>query len=72
MESQVITETVKEVPSAIQMTLSARLEVIEQKLMKLQSLKDETIDEFTSLLNERKMIGNTFKELLLNYFTCSK
>lgn len=64
-ESQVITETVKEVTPAIQMTLSARLEAIEQKLLKLQSLKDKTIDEFTSLLNERKMIENTFKASFL-------
>lgn len=36
-----------------QMTLSARLESIEQKLMKLQSLKDETVDELNFLINER-------------------
>lgn len=36
------------------MTLTGRLEAVEQKLSKLQSLKDETFNEFSSLLTERK------------------
>lgn len=39
-------------PVKDQMILSSKLEAIEQKLMKLQSLKDETINEFSSLLSE--------------------
>ena len=47
----------------IKMTLSARLEAIEQKLSKLQYLKDETLDEFSSLLNECNFNGKYTKKM---------
>lgn len=34
------------------MMISSKIEAIEQKLSKLQSLKDETFNEFSSLLSE--------------------
>lgn len=37
-----------------QMTMTSRIEAVEQKLLKLQSLKDETLNEFSSLLTECK------------------
>lgn len=40
--------------SSDQITLSSRIEFIEQKLLKIQSLKESTMDELSSLLNERK------------------
>lgn len=43
--------------SSDQITLSSRIEFIEQKLLKIQSLKESTMDEFSSLLNERKGDG---------------
>lgn len=50
-----------------QTMLSSKLEVIEQKLLKLQSLKDETISEFSSLLSESI---NTSYDLIL-FTLCS-
>lgn len=41
-----------------QMTLTSKIEAVEQKLLKLQSLKDETFNEFSSLLNECKKYFN--------------
>lgn len=52
-----------------QMTLSSKLENVEQKLLKLQSLKDETLSEFSSLLTECKNIFKYFN-LYLNYSIC--
>lgn len=37
-----------------QMTLTSRLEAVEQKLIKLQSLKDETLSEFSFIMTECK------------------
>jgi hypothetical protein len=52
-----------------QMTLTSKLEAVEQKLLKLQSLKDETLSEFTSLLTECKKL---YIYLYLNYeYVCS-
>ena len=48
-----------------QMTLTSRLEAVEQKLLKLQSLKDETLIEFSSIMNECKKI---YFNLYLNCF----
>lgn len=39
-------------------SLSKRLETIEEKLSKLQSLKDETINEVSNILKERKISLN--------------
>lgn len=45
-------QTTLEKPSD-QMSLSSKIEFIEQKLMKLQSLKEDTVDDLSNLLNER-------------------
>lgn len=49
-----------------QITLTSRLEAVEQKLFKLQSLKDETLIEFSSILTEcKKMLLFLFKLIYL-------
>lgn len=37
-----------------QITLTSKIEAVEQKLLKLQTLKDETLTELNSLLTECK------------------
>ena len=55
-EEQTITATTEttelENPSD-QMSLSSKIELIEQKLVKLQFLKEDTVGELSNLLNER-------------------
>lgn len=46
------TTAILEKPSD-QMSLSSKIEFIEQKLLKLQSLKEDTVDELSNLLIER-------------------
>lgn len=50
-EEQTTTATLEK-PSD-QMSLSSKIEFIEQKLLKLQSLKEDTVDELSNLLIER-------------------
>ena len=54
-----------------QVKLCEKLEFIEQKLMKLQSLKDDTLNEFSSILTERNFLINRAFNFYFSKWTCS-